>query len=95
MVFFDDVDDDGGHRKSEREGVALGVRLGLNIFVCRIRVYGFDRHTFRSISWGRKVRGGMQVVAAACEMAANERRGCLNFNVKRGRLALIFVREIS
>ena len=41
------------------------------------------------------MRGGMQVVAAACEMAANERRGCLNFNVKRERFALIFVREIS
>jgi hypothetical protein len=29
------------------------------------------------------VRGGMQVMAAARKMAANERRGCLNFNVKR------------
>ena len=57
-------------------------------------MYGFDRHTFRSIWWGAesppKVRGGMQFVAAACEMAANERRGCLNLNMKRERFAFNF-----
>jgi len=33
------------------------------------------------------VRGGMQVVAAACKTTANETSGKLNFNVKKGRFA--------